>query len=92
MIAKACIIGERDWPGVVDWCDGTEHSYYYNYVKDYYDCILESPSIKGPDIWALPVDSVEGILAELDREIRGVKDLHDRAIEEYFRNFLKTQW
>lgn len=38
-----------------------------------------------PERWAAPVDTVEGLVAELDRQMKGFKDRHDLFIEEYMR-------
>jgi hypothetical protein len=35
--------------------------------------------------WAAPVDTAEELVAELDRQMKGMKDRHDRFIEEHLK-------
>ena len=39
-----------------------------------------------PDGWAASVDTAEELLAELDREMTGVKDKHDLFMEQHIKN------
>jgi len=39
-----------------------------------------------PEGWAAPVDTVEELVAELDRQMTGQKDKHDLFIENYLKN------
>jgi hypothetical protein len=43
-----------------------------------------------PDGWAVPVDTVEELVAELEREMQGHKDKHDVFIEKYLKG-LRTK-
>jgi len=38
-----------------------------------------------PDGWAAPVDTVDGLVSELERQMKGIKDKHDIFIEGYLR-------
>ena len=36
--------------------------------------------------WSVPVDTTEELLAELDRQMAGLKDKHDRFIDAYMED------
>jgi len=38
-----------------------------------------------PDGWASPVDTAEDLMAELDRQMNGIKDKHDIFMEKYLK-------
>jgi len=38
-----------------------------------------------PDGWAAPVDTAEELVAELERQMRGIKDKHDIFVENYMK-------
>ena len=39
-----------------------------------------------PDRWSAPVDTAQELVAELDRQMKGMKDRHDQFIEKHIQN------
>jgi len=64
-------------------------------IRSRYDILLGKPGIErhlknwSTHGWSLPVDTADDLIDELERQIQGYKDRHDKLIDGYLA---QAQW
>ena len=67
------------------------------FIKSRYDILLGRPGIERhlknwlDQGWSLPVDTAEELVAELERQMQGYKDRHDKFIDAYLAQWPQYQ-
>lgn len=65
------------------------------FIRSRYDIVLGRPGIErhlknwSAQGWSLPVDTADDLIDELERQMQGYKDCHDKLIDAYLAQWLQ---